>query len=549
MAGFAPHLPNHIMNASHQNESPASNEALRASELSYRRLFEAAKDGILILDVDTGRITDVNPFLFKLLGFSRDEMIGKTVGELSPFKDIESNQAMLERLQKNEYVRYEDLPLETRDGRHIAVEFVSNVYEAGDKKVIQCNIRDITKRKKSEQRMAQLNREANEARVIADTANLVKSEFLANMSHELRTPLGVVIGLANILALSRPLTVKQTEYVSTLKLSATSLLALINDLLDISKIESRSVELEKVPFTISEVMGEVARMMSLRVTEKRISFTVDDQTDKRDEFLGDPMRLRRILLNLCGNAIKFTDQGTVRVTITSEATNETTRAVAVAVADTGIGIAGDKLGSVFDKFVQAETSMSRRFGGTGLGLTISKTLAELMGGSIQVESVVGKGSIFTLNIPLQLTADDVAISEGSPKLEETPPFRATILLVEDHQPNILVTTAYLEMLGIDCDVVRNGREALEKIASRPYALVLLDVQMAVMDGLEATRQIRARERMEQRPRLPIIGMTAYALAGDRQRCMDAGMDEYISKPFEPEELKLKVFAILENSMN
>jgi PAS domain S-box-containing protein len=537
------------MNADHQNENPLSNEALRASELSYRRLFEAAKDGILILDVDTGRITDVNPFLFKLLGFSRDEMIGKTVGELSPFKDIESNQAMLERLQKNEYVRYEDLPLETRDGRHIAVEFVSNVYEAGDKKVIQCNIRDITQRKQSEQRMAQLNREANEARVIADTANLVKSEFLANMSHELRTPLGAVIGLANILALSRPLTVKQMEYISTLKLSATSLLALINDLLDISKIESRSVELEKIPFSISKVMEEVARMMSLRVTEKRISFTVDDQTDKDDRFLGDPMRLRQILLNLCGNAIKFTNQGTVRVTITSEITSETIRTVAVAVADTGIGIAGDKLGSVFDKFVQAETSMNRRFGGTGLGLTISKTLAELMGGSIQAKSVMGKGSVFTLRLPLQLILDNVAVSEGTQKLEEALPFRATILLVEDHQPNILVATTYLEMLGIDCDVARNGREALEKIASRPYALVLLDVQMAVMDGLEATRQIRARERMEQRPRLPIIGMTAYALAGDRQRCLDAGMDEYISKPFEPEELKLKVFAILENAMS
>ena len=546
-----------------QNENSPVSAAFRASELSYRRLFETAGDGILLLDVGTGRITDVNPYLFKLLGFSHDEMVGKTVGELSPFKDIVSNQAMLERLQQDGYVRYEDLPLKTKDGRHIAVEFVSNVYQAGDKKVIQCNIRDITERKRIEDLLAVALKDAkearsfaeaatakaNEARVIADSANLVKSEFLANMSHELRTPMGAVIGLANILALSRPLTERQAEYVATLKLSAGSLLVLINDLLDISKIESHSVELEQIPFSVGKVMEEVISMMSMRAAEKKLTFLVEDRTLKGTRFLGDPMRLRQILLNLCGNAIKFTEQGDVRVRITSMPIDETQSHVTIAIADTGIGIAPEKLASVFDKFIQADTSMNRRYGGTGLGLTISKTLVELMHGTIGVKSVVNKGSVFTIGIPLRIVPHGSPITEGLALQDEVAaPYRARILLVEDYQPNILVATSYLEMLGVDCDVAKNGQEALDKIAAGKYALVLLDVQMAVMDGLEATRQIRERERKQHLPRLPIIGMTAYALAGDRQRCLDVGMDEYISKPFEPEELKFKVLAILEDAV-
>jgi len=546
-----------------QNENSPVSAAFRASELSYRRLFETAGDGILLLDVGTGRITDVNPYLFKLLGFSHDEMVGKTVGELSPFKDIVSNQAMLELLQKDGYVRYEDLPLKTKDGRHIAVEFVSNVYQAGDKKVIQCNIRDITERKRIEDLLAVALKDAkearsfaeaatakaNEARVIADSANLVKSEFLANMSHELRTPMGAVIGLANILALSRPLTERQAEYVATLKLSAGSLLVLINDLLDISKIESHSVELEQIPFSVGKVMEEVISMMSMRAAEKKLTFLVEDRTLKGTRFLGDPMRLRQILLNLCGNAIKFTEQGDVRVRITSMPIDETQSHVTIAIADTGIGIAEEKLASVFDKFIQADTSMNRRYGGTGLGLTISKTLVELMHGTIGVKSVVNKGSVFTIGIPLRIVPHGSAVPEGITLEDEiAAPYRARILLVEDYQPNILVATSYLEMLGVDCDVAKNGQEALDKIAAGKYALVLLDVQMAVMDGLEATRQIRERERKQHLPRLPIIGMTAYALAGDRQRCLDVGMDEYISKPFEPEELKFKVLAVLEDAV-
>ena len=532
-------------NQSEPSPTTPSDQTLRASEVTYRRLFEAAKDGILILDVDTGRITDVNPFLVTLLGFSRSEMIGKTVGELSPFKDIESNQAMLKRLQEHKYVRYEDLPLETRDGRHIAVEFVSNVYQAGDKKVIQCNVRDITERKKAEQRMNQLHKEADEARIAADSANRVKSQFLANMSHELRTPLGVVIGLANVLALSRPLTKKQIEYVSTLQVSAGSLLTLISDLLDVSKIDSGIIVLEEVPFSLSKVMEEVTSMMSIRANEKNLAFTMDDQSVKGTRFLGDPMRLRQILLNLCGNAVKFTEQGSVHVSVKSHPIDDSRYEVSIAVTDTGIGIAPDKIASVFDRFVQAETSMSRRYGGTGLGLTISKTLVELMRGTIHVESVLGQGSAFIVEIPLRLAPNSP--SDETEEEAAQPPLisNARVLLVEDHEPNILVESTYLDLMGLECDVARNGEEALKKFALRKYDLILLDVQMPIMDGLEVTHHIRSQEKLKGLPRTSIIGMTAYALAGDRQSCLAAGMDEYISKPFDPEELKTKVLACVD----
>jgi len=252
------------------------------------------------------------------------------------------------------------------------------------------------------------------------------------------------------------------------------------------------------------------------------------------------MRLRQVLLNLCGNAIKFTDQGSVHVSIASRLIDGEKFEVSIRISDTGIGIPKDKIGAVFDRFVQADTSVSRRYGGTGLGLTISKTLVELMDGRIEVESVAGEGSVFTIVIPLRLAPDGDHLERQAKQEEEHSFSKERILLVEDHEPNILVASTYLDLMGIEHDVARDGVEAMEKFGLRTYALILLDVQMPNLDGLEVTRRIRAREKADGLPRSPIIGMTAYALAGDRQRCLDVGMDEYISKPFDFEELKSKV---------
>jgi len=387
--------------------------------------------------------------------------------------------------------------------------------------------------------------ETIEARDAAETANLAKSEFLANMSHEIRTPMNAVIGLANILSTSQPLTIRQEDYIHTLQTSADSLLELINDLLDISKIEARTLELEQVPFSIQYVLDKVIGMMVMRAREKNLTLNIETSDLPHDVFIGDPARLRQILLNLCSNAIKFTENGGVDIHVSSYPSDkEMVDHVVMTVTDTGIGIAPEKLKMIFAKFVQADSSISRKYGGTGLGLAITKTLTEIMEGTIDVESTIGKGSRFTISLPLTRSND---IPVNLPKIEESPVLqpstaitRPRVLLVEDYLPNVLVATTFLDQFGYSFDVANNGFEALDKVKSTSYVAVLMDVQMQGMDGFEATRQIRIYQQAGNLPHIPIIGMTAHALAGDRERCIAAGMDDYISKPFIPDELKSKI---------
>ena len=383
-----------------------------------------------------------------------------------------------------------------------------------------------------------------EARNHAEAANIAKSEFLANMSHEIRTPMNAVIGLSNILALSSPLTPKQKDFIRTLQLSADALLELINDLLDIAKIEARTMELEEIPFSLEQLMQEISSIMSVRAKEKGLFFTVENSAIKDRHFLGDPTRLRQILMNLCSNALKFTDRGGVTINISRDVQkNGHAENISIAVTDSGIGIASDKRGTIFEKFMQADTSINRKYGGTGLGLAITKTLVDIMGGTITVQSTPGSGSIFTVQLPLVPTKEackqDKEADEEKAEIVQIPQ-RPLVLLVEDYAPNILVATTFLEQFGYAYHTANNGHEALEKTRDNTYVAALMDVQMHGMNGFEATSKIRLQEAEHGRPRLPIIGMTAHALAGDRERCFEAGMDDYIAKPFNPDELQRKL---------
>ncbi len=381
----------------------------------------------------------------------------------------------------------------------------------------------------------------------AEAASLAKSEFLANMSHEIRTPMNAVIGLTNILSMSSPLTDKQRKFIDTLEVSATSLLSLINDFLDISKIEAQKFELEKKPFSLVQVVDDVIDMLSVQAKEKNLALMCQKECAciETRSFIGDAGRIRQIIMNLCGNAIKFTEQGSVTIVINCEETEDPAlEKVMVTVKDTGIGIAPENQNNVFEKFMQADTASNRKYGGTGLGLAISKALVQAMNGTIEVESVPGQGSAFSFCVMLKIAGTQQGVmrkpSTATPEAVVSKD-RPVILLVEDHGANILVATTFLEHFGYAYELAGNGQAALDKIVERDYAAILMDVQMPGMNGLEATRLIRERERKAGRKPVPIIGMTANALMGDKDQCLAAGMNDYIAKPFDPDDLKIKIF--------
>ncbi|WP_262690361.1 ATP-binding protein [Kordiimonas aestuarii] len=379
----------------------------------------------------------------------------------------------------------------------------------------------------------------------AEEANKAKSEFLANMSHEIRTPMNAIIGLSRMLMQKGELTDTQRDIVKTLQLSADSLLSLINDLLDISKIESRKLEFEKVSFNLPKLLEDVISIMSVWADEKGLAVQLDERLEGETHFLGDPGRIRQIALNLCSNAVKFTAKGRIVISAALRYdTGDDIPVVELSVTDTGIGIPAEKQAAIFHKFVQADTSTSREYGGTGLGLAISKTLAEAMGGDISVTSAEGTGSTFTAALPLQpdasMTAPEPETQQAGTKQGAVP----KVLLVEDYPANVLVASFYLENCGVVFDVAENGEKACECVQEHSYAAILMDVQMPKMNGFEATVAIREFEEKERGYRTPIIGMTAYALAGDRQRCLDAGMDDYIAKPIDEDELRAKLMAVI-----
>ncbi len=380
----------------------------------------------------------------------------------------------------------------------------------------------------------------------AEAASQAKSNFLAIMSHEMRTPLNVVIGLAQLLA-KTSMAPRERQMIETLITNADLLLILINDLLDISRIESGALDLEMVEFEFSSILSGIHTTFESQAVHKNLRFIVNDQTDGC-KVVGDRTRVQQVLMNLVANALKFTTRGEVRVEAAFEPAGKDTIRFTIKVSDTGIGIPEDKQEAIFDKFSQADESITRRFGGSGLGLSIARSLTQRMNGNITVESTPGKGSLFTAIMELRAAKAlglHGAEKSSSEQINTSLIPGHSVLIVEDYAPNIMVASMILESLGYVAVTAEDGKAAIDCIEKTtvPFTAILMDVQMYDMDGFETTRRIREIEARKGF-RNTIIGVTAHALAGDRERCLSAGMDDYMSKPIHPDILSAKLTALV-----
>lgn len=380
-----------------------------------------------------------------------------------------------------------------------------------------------------------------------EAANAAKSNFLAHMSHELRTPMNSILGMTRLLCDDESLSPDHREMIKVAYRAADSLLNILNDILDISKVEAQELKLESLPFALQEVSNDIMETMMPISSSKGLRLSCAFSGDDIPYLVGDPLRVGRIMMNLIGNAVKYTEQGGVKVSIRGRKIDDSHVEVTLAVSDTGIGIAADRVGAVFDRFAQADASMTRRFGGTGLGLSITKQLVEMMGGAIGVESELGKGSVFTAVIPFEtspvrpVVARQVFHRDPSsflPEEQRRPLMGARLLLVEDHALNEAYMRKLFQREAIDnYDFARNGAEALDLYRKNAYDAIITDCHMPEMSGYDFSRKVRESEKGTDR-RIPIIAMTADAMMGSREKCFAAGMDDFVSKPIDPDELNL-----------
>ncbi|HPU52943.1 MAG TPA: ATP-binding protein [Burkholderiaceae bacterium] len=503
---------------------------VREREQSRRALdnqkFALDQHAIVSVTDRSGRLTYANDRFCEVSGYSREELLGHT-HELvrSGQHDVMPDSGIRKAVAAGQVWKGE-VCNRTKDGRLVwfnttIVPLTNGVGPADEVITIST---DITERKAAEIEL----RHAKEA---AEAANRAKSEFLANMSHEIRTPMNGIIGMTD-LALDTELNAEQREYIAIVKSSADSLLNVINDILDFSRIEAGQLLIESVPFDLPTMVDETVRNLSHLAARKHLPLTVQIDPDMPALVTGDPARLRQVLLNLIGNAIKFTERGDITVMASASVVSAERIVARFAVRDTGVGIAPDKTTHIFGAFAQEDASITRKYGGTGLGLSICKRLVELMGGVIDVVSEPGKGSTFeftaTLGLP-QPDGDPVAPDSASqPAISESAGLR--VLLAEDNPVNQKLAQTLLARLGYSVTVAGNGSMALDTFTSATFDAVLMDMQMPVMDGLEATRRIRQWEQRYADRRTPIIAMTANAMERDREACLQAGMDDHLSKP-------------------
>jgi PAS domain S-box-containing protein len=510
----------------------------RSDELARMSAIVEGTDAAVISIDQSGIINTWNPGAARLYGMSSEVSIGRSVSIIFPDVELGTVDDPIASILRGAHINNLESRWEREDGSRVDILLTMSPILDSDGSIVGGSIigRDITSRKEAD-------RAIQKAQEAAEDASRMKSEFLANMSHEIRTPMTAILGFTEIL-IDRSTSEQDRESLDIIHRNGEYLLQLINDILDLSKIEAGKMQIDPVPMSPTVIVNDVARLMSLRAEDKGLTFSVRWSMPIPRFIRSDSVRFRQILLNLIGNAIKFTEKGSVELFV--EFIENPTPLLRCRVLDTGIGMTPEQCGRLFKPFTQADASTSRRFGGTGLGLTISKRLARMLGGDIEVESELGVGSQFTFTMSAEVL-DPIAVKSTTmspsqvqpiPITVSTPTITARILVAEDGVDNQRLIKRTLERAGATVTIVENGRELLDQFKlgnsdpnNAPFDLVLTDVQMPELDGLEAIRRLR-----EAGFRGPIVAITAHARSEDRQRCIDAGSDAYVSKPINRQGL-------------
>ncbi len=505
-----------------------ADEALRKSEQELKSMFLGMQDGYILSRVSDNAILKINPFALKMFGYTESEVLGKPSDELMWADKSEHGRAKKELLRAGHIVT--ESTAKRKDGSRFIVESVRRVVvdKAGNPQALESLLRDITERKRIEE---QLRRTMEENQRVMQ----MKSRFFATVGHEIRTPMHVITGLSHLsMRADHPET--QREYATKINLAAGNLVRIVDKLLDFSKIESGNLEIEAIEFNLADVLSYVRTIHSENATAKGIALDVQVSPEIPRRLVGDSLRLGQVLINLVGNAIKFTERGRVEIGVQQvQAAGEGKLSIRFTVEDEGVGIGPEQMSRLFKPFSQADGSTTRKYGGTGLGLVISKELVEMMGGTISVESELGKGSRFSFTLPFSFAETHTPFSSAETKPIANPQTdlrNVKVLIVDDQEINLLVASELLASMGCEAVCASGGKKALELLEDprNSFALVLMDLEMPEMDGFEACRRIRANPSLS---RLPLIAMTAHAISDVAERCQNVGLNDYITKPVEP----------------
>jgi PAS domain S-box-containing protein len=528
-------------------ELEAISESLKLASQYSLSLIEASRDPLIVIS-PLGKITDMNEALVNITGIARNELIGTYF--LDYFTEPQKAREVYQKVFAKGSVADSPLTLRHANGKLTDVLFNGSVYRDDQEHVLGVVIvaRDVTEQKRIATELTEAivfaelavgiaeeaKIKAENARLIAENAVKAKQQFLSNMSHEIRTPMNAIIWFTKVL-LKTELTIKQKEYLQAIKMSGDALIVLINDILDLAKVDAGKMIFEQTPFKLSASIAAMLHLFETKIQEKNLKLVKEYDKNIPEVLVGDPVRLHQIILNLVSNAVKFTAKGKITVNVSLLDEDEKKATIRFSVTDTGIGIPENKIGKIFENFQQASSGTSRIYGGTGLGLAIVKQLVESQGGTIHVKSELGQGSTFSFELSFLKTSDDAELESEMIELD-TEIKNISVLVVEDIVLNQLLMKTLLDDFGFERDVAENGKVAIEKLRLKTYDVILMDLQMPEMNGFDATDYIRNIMQLD----VPIIALTADVTTVDLAKCKAVGMNDYIAKPVDERVLYSKI---------